>query len=93
MARLTRKILENRKRQHDFVTVHKRWIRDEVNPQLRAARKDWYNSSKENNLVIKQKWHDQKTRVQGQQRKQKLKHKATILAHKRRIRAEVARRG
>lgn len=80
-------------RQHGLVTAHKKRIRDEVNPQLRAAKKAWYDSSRENNLLIKRKWHDQKARVQEHQRNQKLKHKATILAHKKRIRAEVARRG
>jgi hypothetical protein len=92
MAHLTQKVLENRKRQHAFVTAHKRRIRDEVNPQLRAAKRAWYDASRENNLSIKRKWHDQKTRVQGHQRDQKLRHKATILAHRRRIRAEMARR-
>lgn len=93
MARLSQKVLENRKRQHAFVTAHKRRIRDEVNPQLRAAKRTWYDASRENNLQIKRKWHDQKARVQEQQRSQKLKHKAAIRAHKRRIRAEMARRG
>jgi hypothetical protein len=90
---LSQKVLENRKRQHTLVTAHKRRIRDEVNPKLRAAKRAWYDSSRENNSSIRRKWHDQKARVQGQQRSQKLKHRAAILAHKRRIRAEMARRG
>lgn len=93
MARLTEKVLENRKRQHAYVTAHKRRIRDEVNPRLRATKRAWYDASLENNLSIKRKWHDQKARVQGQQRSQKQKHKAAILTHKRRIKAEMARRG
>lgn len=92
MAHLARKVLENRRRQHAYKTAHKRKIRDEVNPQLRDAKRAWYEASRENNLQIKRKWHAQRTRVQGQQRNQKLKHKATIVAHKRRIRDEMARR-
>ncbi len=92
MAHLARKVLENRRRQHAYVTAHKRRIRDEVNVQLQDAKRAWYEASKENKVTIKRKWHAQKTRVQGQQRNQKLKHKATIQAHKRRIREEMAKR-
>jgi hypothetical protein len=93
MARLSGKVLENRRKQHAYVTAHKRRIRDEVRVQLRDAKRSWYEASKENNLSIKRKWHAQKTRVQCQQRNQQLRHKAVILNHKRRIRDEVARRG
>jgi len=92
MARLARKVLENRRKQHAYVTAHKRRIRDEVKVQLQDAKRSWYEASIENNLLIKHKWHAQKTRVQGQQRSQKLRHKALILNHKRRIRDEMARR-
>ena len=92
MARLARRVLENKRRQHAFVTAHKRRIRDEVKVRLRDAKRSWYEASKGNNLLIRHKWHAQKTRVQEQQRTQKLQHKSTILNHKRRIRDEIARR-
>jgi hypothetical protein len=93
MARLARKVLENRRKQHAYVTAHKRRIRDEVKVQLRNTKRSWFEASTENNLLIKRKWHAQKSRVQGQQRNQKLRHKAAIMDHKRRIREEMARRG
>jgi hypothetical protein len=93
MARMTQKILENRRRQHAHVTAHKRRIRDEVKPKLAMAKRAWSDASKENNLKIKCKWHAQKMRVQALQRDQKIRHKAKIQAHKRRLRAELARRG
>ncbi len=92
MALLAQKVLENRRRQHALVTAHKRRIRDEVRPQLCAVKRDWYDSSRESNRKIKERWHTQKARVKAAQRDQKLKHKAKILAHRRRIRAEMANR-
>lgn len=75
-------ILENKRKQHSFSTAHKRRIRDEVKPQLRAVKGAWWHASHERNLRIKLKWHSQKLKVQGLQRDQKLLHKAKILAHK-----------
>jgi hypothetical protein len=90
MARMTQKVLENRRRQHAHVTAHRRRIRDEVKPQLAAAKRAWSDASKENNRNIQCKWQAQKMRVQGLQRDQKLRHKAKIQAHRRRIKAELA---
>ena len=92
MPLLSQKILENRRRQHALVTAHKRRIRDEVRPQLQAVKRSWNDASKENNYKIRVRWHTQKARVTLAQREQKLKHKAKILAHRRRIRAEMANR-
>jgi hypothetical protein len=92
MALLSRKILENRRRQHVLVTAHKRRIRDEVRPQLMQVKRAWSESSRENNRKIKERWHIQKAKVGGMQRDQKILHKSKILAHKRRIRAELANR-
>ena len=92
MALLSQKILENRRRQHVLVTAHKRRIRDEVRPKLRQVKIAWNESSRENNRKIKERWHAQKARVNGIQRDQKRIHKSKILAHKRRIRAELANR-
>jgi len=92
MALLNRKILENRRRQHVLVTAHKRRIRDEVRPKLRQVKIAWSESSMENNRKIKERWHTQKARVSGIQRDQKRIHKTKILAHKRRLRAEMANR-
>jgi hypothetical protein len=92
MALLSQNILDNRRRQHALVTAHKRRIRDEVRPQLQSVKRAWNEASKENNRKIRERWHTQKTRVAAAQREQKLKHKAKILAHRRRIRAEIASR-
>ncbi len=92
MALLSRKILENRRRQHVLVTAHKRRIRDEVRPQLMQVKRDWNESSKRNNRAIRDRWHAQKSRVSRIQRNQKCIHRSKILAHKRRIRAELANR-
>ncbi len=92
MAHLTQNVLENRRRQHAISTAHKRRIRDVVNPQLRAVKRAWRDASQNSNQRIRLKWHNQKMRVQGLQRNQRLVHKAKILAHKRRIRDELARR-
>ena len=92
MAYLTHKVLENRRRQHASVTAHKRKIRDEVNPQLRVVKRAWWDKSRESNLKIRLRWHDQKMRVQSLQRNQKIAHKLKVLAHKRRLREEIAKR-
>jgi hypothetical protein len=92
MALLSQKILDNRRRQHAVVTAHKRRIRDEVLPALMQTKRAWYESSRKNNRMIKERWHTQKARVSGMQRMQRLIHKAKILAHKRRIRDEMANR-
>ena len=92
MALMVRKVMENRRRQHALVTAHKRRIRDEVIPQLRKTKKDWYETSCRNKLNIQRKWNAQKAVVQGQQRGQQIKHKNAIAAHKRRIKAELAKR-
>ena len=84
--------MENRRRQHALVTAHKRRIRDEVIPQLRKTKKEWYETSCRNKLNIQRKWNAQKAVVQGQQRGQQIKHKNAIAAHKRRIKAELAKR-
>jgi len=92
MALLSRKILENRRRQHVLVTAHKRRIRDEVRPQLMQVKRAWSDRSKENNRKIRETWQRQKAKVSGLQRAQKINHRSKILAHKRRIRAEMANR-
>ncbi|MCX6673210.1 MAG: hypothetical protein NTY37_05475 [Methanothrix sp.] len=92
MALLSQKILDNRRRQHAVVTAHKRRIRDEVLPSLMQTKRAWYGSSRENNRKIKERWHTQRAKVRDMQRTQKLIHKAKILAHKRRIRDELASR-
>lgn len=92
MALLSQKILDNRRRQHAVVTAHKRKIRDEVRPALMQTKRAWYEGSRENNRKIKERWHSQRTKVRDMQRTQKLIHKAKILAHKRRIRDELASR-
>jgi hypothetical protein len=93
MALMARKVMENKRRQHELVTAHKRRIRDEVIPKLRTTKRDWYNTSRQNKLNIQRKWNAQKALVQGQQRSQQIKHKNAIAAHKRRIKAELAKRG
>lgn len=92
MPLLSQKIMDNRRRQHALVTAHKRRIRDEVRPQLQTVKRSWNDASKENNRKIRERWHTQKARVSLAQREQKLKHKAKILVHRRRIRAEMANR-
>jgi hypothetical protein len=92
MALLSKKILENRRRQHVLVTAHKRRIRDEVRPQLMQVKRAWNDRTKENKRMIREKWHAQKSKVSGMQRDQKCIHRSKILAHKRRIRAELANR-
>jgi hypothetical protein len=92
MALLSQKVLDNRRRQHAVVTAHKRRIRDEVRPQLMATKRAWYEGSRNSNRMIKEKWQAQKAKVRDLQRTQKLLHKAKILAHKRRIRDEMANR-
>jgi len=84
--------LDNRRRQHVLVSAHKRKIRDEIRPQLMETKREWYVSSKNNNKIIKERWHTQKTRVRNLQREQKLLHRTKILAHKKRIREQMARR-
>jgi hypothetical protein len=84
--------MENRRRQHALVTAHKRRIRDEVRPQLQQVKRRWFEASQESNRKIKEKWYVQRAKVRGLQRDQKLRHKAKILAHRRRIRAEMAAR-
>jgi len=92
MALLSQKILDNRRRQHAVVTAHKRKIRDEIRPSLMQTKRAWFESSRQSNRMIKDKWHTQKAKVSDMQRTQKLIHKAKILAHKRRIRSELASR-
>ena len=92
MALLSQKILDNRRRQHAVVTAHKRRIRDEVRPALMQTKRAWYESSLENKRKIKERWHTQRAKVRDIQRTQKLIHRAKILAHKRRIRDELANR-
>lgn len=92
MALLSRKILENRRRQHVLVTAHKRRIRDEVRPQLMQVKRAWSDRSKENNRKKRETWQTQKAKVGGLQRAQKINHRCKILAHKRRIKAEMANR-
>jgi len=92
MTPLSRKILDNRRRQHDLVTIHKRRIRDEVRPRLQSVKRDWNFAACENNRMIRERWQSQKSRVRSLQRAQKIRHKATILAHRKRIRAEIAAR-
>jgi len=92
MTQLSYKIMENRRRQHALVTAHKRKIRDEIRPKLSSTKREWYDSSRNNNRMIKERWHTQKTRVRDLQRGQKLLHKAKILAHKRRIREQLLNR-
>jgi hypothetical protein len=92
MALMVRKVMENRRRQHTIVTAHKRRIRDEVIPKLRATKREWYDTSRRNKLSIQGRWNSQKAEVQGQQRCQQIKHKNAISAHKRRIKAELAKR-
>jgi len=92
MALLSQKILDNRRRQHAVVTAHKRRIRDEVLPQLMQTKRAWYEGAKRSNRMIKDRWHTQKVKVRDMQRMQKLIHRAKILAHKRRIRDEMANR-
>jgi hypothetical protein len=89
---LSQKVLDNRRRQHALVTAHKRRIRDEVLPALMQTKRTWYESSRDNNRKIKERWHAQRTKVRTIQRTQKLIHKAKILAHRRRIRSEMANR-
>jgi hypothetical protein len=79
-------------RQHAVVTAHKRRIRDEVLPSLMQTKRAWYESSRENNRKIKERWHTQRAKVRDMQRTQRLIHKAKILAHKKRIRDELASR-
>jgi hypothetical protein len=93
MALLSQKVLDNRRRQHALVTAHKRKIRDEVLPALMQTRRNWYMSSRNNNRKIKERWHAQRASVRTIQRTQRLIHKAKILAHKKRIRSEMANRG
>ncbi|MFZ2470833.1 MAG: hypothetical protein WAW52_02710 [Methanothrix sp.] len=92
MALLSQKVLENRRRQHALVTAHKRRIRDEIRPSLMQTKSTWYANSKRSNQMIKERWHTEKARVRDMQRTQKLVHKAKMLAHKRRIRDEMANR-
>jgi hypothetical protein len=92
MALMASKVMENRRRQHTLVTAHKRRIRDEVIPQLRKTKREWYEASRQNKLNIQRKWNAQKAEVQGQQRGMQIKHKNAIAAHKRRIKAELAKR-
>jgi hypothetical protein len=92
MALLSQKVLDNRRRQHAVVTAHKRRIRDEVLPALMQTKRAWYESSRESNRKIKERWHTQRTKVREMQRTQRLIHKAKILAHKKRIRNEMANR-
>jgi hypothetical protein len=92
MALMVRKVMENRRRQHGLVTAHKRRIRFEVIPQLRKTKRDWYETSRQSKLSIQGRWNAQKTKVQGEQRAQQIKHKNSIVAHKRRIKAELAKR-
>jgi hypothetical protein len=93
MALLSQKVLDNRRRQHALVTAHRRRIRDEVLPALMQTKRTWYVSSRNNNRKIKERWHAQRTNVRTIQRTQRLIHKAKILAHKKRIRSEMANRG
>ena len=92
MALLSQKVLDNRRRQHAVVTAHKRRIRDEVLPSLMATKRAWYEGSRENNQKIKERWYTQRVKVRDLQRTKKLIHKAKILAHRRRIRNEMANR-
>jgi len=92
MALLSQKILENRRRQHVLVTAHKRRIRDEVRPKLRQVKIAWSESSRENNRKIKRDGTPKKLKSAEIQMEQKRIHKSKILAHKRRIRAELANR-
>ncbi len=92
MALLAKKVLENRRRQHALTTAHKRKIRDEVRPQLREVKRSWFYASRESNCKIREKWYSQRTKVRAAQRDQKLRHKAKILAHRKRLRAEMASR-
>lgn len=92
MAILSQKILDNRRRQHAVVTAHKRKIRDEVRPSLMQTKRSWYESSRRSNQMIRERWHSKKTKVRDMQRLQKLIHKAKILAHKKKIRNDMANR-
>ena len=92
MPILSQRILDNRRLQHAVVTAHKRKIRDEIRPSLMQTKRNWYEASNRSNQMIKERWHTQKAKVSAAQRKQKLLHKAKILAHRRRIRAEMANR-
>jgi hypothetical protein len=84
MALMMRKIMANRRLQHEKVTAHKRRLRDEVMPKLRQTKLDWFNASRKNKQDIQKKWNSQKALVQGQQN--------AIINHKRRIRSEIAKR-
>ena len=89
---MVRKVMENKRRQHALVTGHKRRIRFEVIPRLMKTKREWYETSRCNKLEIQRRWNAQKAEVQGQQRIQQIKHKNTIVAHKRRIKVEIAKR-
>lgn len=93
MTPLSQKVLDNRRRQHAQVTAHRRRIRDEVRPALMQTKRNWYESSRNNNHNIKIKWHAQRKGVRMIQRSQRLIHRAKILAHRRRIRSDMANRG
>lgn len=89
---LTQKVLDNKRRQHAYVLAHKRRIRDEVNPRLRATKRAWWEASCRNKRMIDLKWRTKSCEVRLMQKEQQRKHRETINAHKRRIRAEVAKR-
>ncbi|HWQ20266.1 MAG TPA: hypothetical protein VN455_10855 [Methanotrichaceae archaeon] len=89
---MSRKILENKRRQHTVVLAHKRKLRDEINPHLRAKKQEWSESSKSNKIAIRSKWIAARDGARAQLRKQQLKHKMVISGHKARIRLEIAKR-
>jgi hypothetical protein len=42
---LTQTVLDNKRRRHAYVLAHKRRIRDEVKPRLRAPKRAWWEGS------------------------------------------------
>jgi len=89
---MSRKILENKRRQHAVVLAHKRKIRDEINPYLRGKKREWSEASKSNKISIRSRWICARNSARAQLRSQQLKHKAVIRGHKERIRLEIAKR-
>jgi hypothetical protein len=89
---LSRKVLENKRRQHAVVLSHKRKIRDEINPYLRAKKQEWNEASKSNKITIRSKWIAARDSARAHLREQQLRHKSVIRGHKERIRQEIAKR-
>jgi hypothetical protein len=72
------KILENKRRQHSVVIMHKRKIRDEVKPHLKLKKQEWKAATVGHKIRIRNEWVRKVSAARAPLREQKRKHRSII---------------